>query len=143
MPPNLIVARYLDGRVVKGTSLNVDPARPTCHVRTDDGPIEVVLSELKALFFVRTLAGDARHEEGRDRTPGDARMVGGSPITVRFADGEEVVGATNRYPPNRPFFYVVPVDPRSNNVRILVNRAAAVSISDAAAGARPAARGRR
>lgn len=133
MPANLIVARFLDGRTVKGTSLNVDPARPTCHVRTNDGPIEVALKELKALFFVKDLSGNAAHQEGSRATPGDARLVGGTAISVEFADGERIVGATNRYPPNRPFFFMVPIDPKSNNLRILVNRAAAVRITEAPA----------
>ena len=33
-----------------------------------------------------------------------------------------------RYPPVREFFFVLPVDARSNNLRILVNRAAVVRI---------------
>jgi hypothetical protein len=37
------------------------------------------------------------------------------------------VGLTNRYPPNRDYFYVVPVDAESNNIRMLINRAAVVS----------------
>ena len=28
---NEVVAHYLDGRVVKGVSLDVDPGRPVCH----------------------------------------------------------------------------------------------------------------
>jgi hypothetical protein len=43
---------------------------------------------------------------------------------LHFPDGEVMVGLTNRYPPNRPFFFIVPVDQQSNNIRILVNRTA-------------------
>ena len=34
---NLVVARYLDGKLLKGTSLDVDPTRPTFHVRPPEG----------------------------------------------------------------------------------------------------------
>jgi hypothetical protein len=34
-----------------------------------------------------------------------------------------------RYPPVRPFFFVLPADARSNNVRVLVNRAAVKRMS--------------
>jgi len=130
---NTVVARYLDGRTVKGRSLNVDPTKPSFHVRTETGPIEVALKDLKALFFVKDTAGDAAHNEAMDPTPGDPRLVGGKPIEVEFKDGERIVGATNRFPPNKPFFFMVPVDPKSNNIRILVNRAAAKRISEAGA----------
>ena len=53
-------------------------------------------------------------------------------MSMRFRDGEEIVGITIRYPPNRPFFYVVPVDAASNNTRILVNRDAVVSMAEVA-----------
>jgi hypothetical protein len=74
---NQVVARFRDGRTLKGTSLNVDPARPTFHVRTAAGPVEVVLAELKALFFVKDHAGDPKHQEAAAPTRGDARLVGG------------------------------------------------------------------
>jgi hypothetical protein len=122
---NKVVAHYLDGRVVKGVSLDVDAERRTCHVRTaDTGTVEVKLVELKALFFVKDLAGDPAHAEGTAVDPGDVRARGACRIAVEFGDGERLVGLTVRYPPVRPFFFVLPADATSNNIRILVNRAA-------------------
>ena len=44
---NEVVAHYLDGRVVKGVSLDVDPGRPVCHIRTPaEGTLEVKLKDL-------------------------------------------------------------------------------------------------
>ena len=122
---NLVVARYLDGRVLKGTSLDVDPARPAFHVRPPEGKMaEVKLKDLKALFFVRSLEGDMARHEVHSLDPADQRAKGATPLALHFPDGEVMIGLTNRYPPNRPFFFVVPVDPASNNIRILVNRSA-------------------
>jgi hypothetical protein len=122
---NLVVARYLDGRTLKGTSLDVDPAKPTFHVRPPEGiTAEVKLKELKALFFVRTLEGDMARHEAHALNPADPRALGSTAVSLHFPDGEQIVGLTNRFPPNRPFFFVVPVDPESNNIRILVNRSA-------------------
>jgi hypothetical protein len=87
---NEVVARYLDGRVVKGVSLDVDPARPVCHIRTGQGSQEVKLKELKALFFVKDLLGDAARDEV-------LKLI-------------------------RPFFFVLPADTRSNNVRVLATK---------------------
>jgi len=131
MLANHVVARFRDGRVIKGTSLNVDPARPTFHVRTEHGPVEVKLNDLKALFFVKTAAGDPAHNEATEPTAGDPRLHGAFKLVVRFDDGEQIVGMANRYPPIGKFSFMLPIDPKSNNVRILVNRAATRSIADA------------
>jgi len=121
---NEVVAHYLDGRLVKGISLDVDPGRPICHIRTDQGALEVKLSDLKALFFVRDLAGRSGRKDILQLEPGDGRARGAYPIELEFQDGERLVGLTVRYPPVRPFFFVLPADAGSNNVRVLVNRAA-------------------
>jgi hypothetical protein len=132
MSLNHIVARYRDGRTIKGTSLNVDPSRPTCHIRTvDSGVVEVKLLELKALFFVKDPTGNPAHNEAMDPTPGDVRLVGAKKIAVAFEDGETVVGMANRFPPLGKFFFMIPIDPKSNNIRILVNRVATRSITEA------------
>ena len=126
---NKIVARFLSGRVLKGSSLDVDPTRPSFHVRPLEGKTEEVkLKDLKALFFVRSLEGDASRNDARSTDAHDSRLKGSSPITVKFADKEAIVGLTNRYPPNKPFFFIIPVDPNSNNIRILINRAAVVAM---------------
>lgn len=126
---NRVVARYRDGRIVKGMSLDVDAARPSCHVRPEGGQAtEVALADLKALFFVRSLEGSPQHHESVRVEPKDPRLHGSTVVRLRFEDGEELVGLTNAYPPTRPFFFVVPVDRESNTIRILVNRAAVVAI---------------
>lgn len=121
---NKVVARYADGRIVKGTTLNVDVAKPVLHVRAPDGiTAEVRLAELKALFFVKTLEGDSLHDEGMEAAPADPRGRGARLVEMRFRDGERLVAFANRYPLTANFFFVVPVDSGSNNIRILVNRA--------------------
>lgn len=121
---NQIVANLINGRVVKGMSFDVDPAKPRCHIKTDSGVVEVKLADVKALFFVKTLAGDPKRNDAQELDPSDNRRRGATAVEVRFKDGERIVGLTNRYPPRGPFFFIVPVDPASNNSRILVNQAA-------------------
>lgn len=127
---NKVVARYRDGWIVKGASLDIDPGRPSCHVRTPEGKtVEVQLKELKALFFVRSLEGDATYDENRTPDPQDPRSRGYKLVSLTFEDGEVMVGLTIRYPPDRKFFFILPVDPKSNNMRTLVNRDAVVSMA--------------
>lgn len=133
---NQVVAHFLDGRVVKGRTLDMDPGRPTFHVRSPlHPPIEVSLTDLKALFFVKDPAGDPTRVDRTELDENDARARGSQPIEVEFADGERVVGLTVRYPPVRQFFYILPADEGSNNLRILVNKAAVVRMSRPSAAA--------
>ena len=58
---NKVVARFLDGRVLKGTTLDFVPTRPHFHVTpvnaaSGDRPVQVDPKELKALFFVKGLS---------------------------------------------------------------------------------------
>lgn len=126
---NKVVARYRDGRTIKGASLDIDAGRPICHVRTPEGKtVEVQLKDLKALFFVRSLEGNSAHVEDLTPDPQDPRSRGARLVALKFEDGEVMVGLTIRYPPNRPFFFILPVDPKSNNIRTLVNREAIASM---------------
>ena len=56
-----VVARFNDGRIVRGYTKDFDPSRAHLHVLSDlrDGKSTIILlSDLKALFFVRDFAGD-------------------------------------------------------------------------------------
>jgi len=123
MAPNLVVARFKNGTILKGSSLDVDPARPICHIQTvDRGIVPVNLADLKALFFVKDVSGDPTRNEPVDPAPGDPLAHDRKQLVVEVLVGERIVGLTNRYPPLHRFFFIVPIDPKSNNVRILVNR---------------------
>ena len=138
---NLVVAHFLDGRILKGNSLDVDANKPVCHIRPPEGKAEEVkLAKLKALFFVRSLEGNAKHEEAGDVESGDLRVAGSAPISCRFSDGEVINGLTNRFPPIKPFFFLVPVDTRSNNIRILVNRSAVMKMENRHIAKQPASK---
>jgi hypothetical protein len=131
MQGHLIVARFIDGRVEKGTSTDVDPKRPICHILTPEGKkLEVSLANVKALFFVKTTTGRPDYKESKGQIAGDSRLLGTKRVRVVFADKEEIVGLTNRYPPNTPYFFMLPMDPQSNNIRILVNRAAVMEMTE-------------
>ncbi|MGH2651104.1 MAG: DUF6982 domain-containing protein [Actinomycetota bacterium] len=124
-----VVARYLDGRLVKGISFDVSFAKPVCHVTTpDQGVVKVTLADLKALFFVRDLVGNKDYQESKTVAPSDPRARGARQLEIRFRDGEVIVALAAGYSDERPFFFVVPADPKSNATRILVNRAAVEAV---------------
>jgi hypothetical protein len=58
----------------------------------------------------------------------DPRATGAKRLKITFRDGEELVALAPTYEGTRPLFYVLPADPNSNNIRILVNRTAVASV---------------
>lgn len=129
MLQNKIVVRYHDGRVVKGYTGDFLPTKPVFHLTPSGAPagekaLAVQLADLKAVFFVRDLAGNAEHKENLEFQPG--KPVIGRKIKVTFKDGETLVGTTQGYDPSRAGFFLVPADPASNNERcFVVSRSAA------------------
>ena len=128
---NKIVARYLDGRILKGQTSDFFPGKPTFHVNALDAPpgtkpVEVALKDLKAVFFVKDFAGyPGRHPRPEFDT---SRPPAGRKIKVAFKDNEVIVGITQAYQPDRPGFFLVPADPQSNNERCYVVREATQQI---------------
>jgi hypothetical protein len=128
MIQNRIVARFADGRTLKGTTQDFAPAKDAFHVIQSEGgarPVKVMLADLKALFFVKDVIGNAQCHESKEFT----RAGPGKRLQVTFADGEVLVGATQAYQPDRPGFFMVPADPQSNNDRVYVVSTAVRSVT--------------
>jgi hypothetical protein len=114
-----VVVRYADGRVLKGYA-DFDPEQPGFRLvplgDPDGDGVEIQVKDLKAVFFVRTFDGDPGHDESKDlyqARPPDTRKV-----SVRFRDGEELVGYTRQLDRHRSGLFFTPLDSRSNNLRV-------------------------
>jgi len=120
-----VVARFVDGRVLKGTTQDFAPHKPIFHLYVWDDPTARALAvpekEMKALFFVRSYEGNPKHVEDRDLAKAKGQ---GRKIVVTFADGEVLGGFTTGYSKDKQGFFVIPVDPKSNNSRVYVVTAA-------------------
>jgi hypothetical protein len=115
---NKVVAHFLDGQLLKGTTANFSPAKDRFHIACDGGKaIEVRVNQLKALFFVRELAGNPAHH-GRKEVDGTKGF--GRKVRCEFKDGEILRGFAQTFDPSRPGFFLVPVDPAENNERVFV-----------------------
>ncbi len=121
-----VVVHFLDGTMFKGATRNTNPGEGVFRVCDNESGemVRVELSELKAMFFVRTHKGNQDYQERFD-----IEKVGhGRKIRVHFKDGEVMEAYALGYHKNKPFFYMFPPDPESNNEKILVARSATTNI---------------
>ena len=120
MEPTKVVARYIDGRVIKGFTQDFFPNKDSFHLfqahKGSGEAIQVFVRELKAIFLVRDFKGNPFYEERKLYMKGE--KPSGRIVEVTFVDGEVLVGSTLGYDPKRQGFFVFPADPKSNNTRI-------------------------
>jgi hypothetical protein len=117
MTPNKVVARFKDGTMMKGTTADFFPNKNVFHLIMANGETLTVNTEqLKAIFFVKDFQGDKdRKETYADSIPG-----GGRKVQITFKDNETLAGFSQGYSPDRPGFFIIPADTKSNNERIFV-----------------------
>ena len=120
MEPIKVVVRYLNGQVLKGFTQDFLPNKDRFHLHPADKSsaesLEVFTKDLKAIFFVHDFAGNPQYDERKKYM--DSEKPQGRKVEVTFVDGEILVGSTLGYDPKRPGFFLFPVDPKSNNIRV-------------------------
>jgi uncharacterized protein DUF6982 len=126
---NRVVVALLDGRRLKGFVYDFVPSGDTLNIFPSAGdpqdkrPATVVeFAACKAIFFVRTHLGNQQvaAEVRREAEDPKKRAPRGKKVKIVFSDGEEMVACTEVYNPKRFGFFVYPLDPRSNNLRIFI-----------------------
>jgi hypothetical protein len=115
MIANKIVVKYKDGKIVKGWSTDFGPNKEIFHLHPLEeygkDALEIEISSLKAVFFVKDYKGDKDYKK--------VRTFEGQPQGI-FKDGENFYGTTHSYDPERKGFFVYPIDPKDNNDRVFV-----------------------
>lgn len=118
---NKAVVAFLDGRRLKGYIYNFSAQKDRFRLFSEEDALQrqgtdVQMKELKAIFFARDFVGNREYQESQSLDPQNQ----GRKAEVIFRDGEKLVGTTDAYNPQRTGFFMVPVDPRSNNLRVFV-----------------------
>ena len=121
---NLVVARYRDGSLVKGVTYDFGPNKKVFHVMPNGDKsgknMTVSLSDLKAVFFVKSFQGKQDHPPFRDLPKEEINAVGMVKVKITFTDGETLMGTTQGYDPERSGFFLVPLEQDTNNLRVFV-----------------------
>lgn len=125
-----VVAHFLDGRLVKGTTADFVAHRPVFHLQPMDGGGAAVIrcDELKAIFFVKDYAGYPGRKDIRGFIDAPSENVHGRKVAVSFKDGELFCGYSLAFSAERAGFFVFPADPESNNLRVFVMLKAAKEV---------------
>jgi hypothetical protein len=121
MKESKLVVRYLDGRVVKGHTLDFSSTKEGFHLISGDraaGSHEVRFNQIKAVFFVKDFIGNREYDE-RKEFDGSQKVMG-KKMQVTFLDGEVLTGIAEVYMPNRVGFMLFPPDPKANTEKVFV-----------------------
>lgn len=124
-----IIARRLDGTVLKGHTRNFDPSRPAFTLTIPDAPegereVAVRFDQLKAVFFVKDFEGNPEYSEKKEFFD----PLVGRRLQVTFTDGEMIFGTSLSYDATRDGFFLFPVDKFSNNDKVFVVAAAVANV---------------
>lgn len=129
---NTVVVHTNKHQLLKGTTNDFLPTKDRFHLVPAGAapgamPLEISIADLKAVFFVKDLKGTPDHVKKNAFDPNVP--VQGRKIRVVFQDGEIMLGTTQGYQVGRQGFFVVPVDPKSNNERCYVVSAATKEVT--------------
>lgn len=118
---NKAVVAFLDGRRLKGYIYNFSAQKDRFRLFLEQDTlqregVDVQMKDLKAIFFARDFVGNREYTESQTLSS----QNGGRKAEVTFRDGEKLVGTTDAYNPQKTGFFIVPADPRSNNLRVFV-----------------------
>ena len=118
---NKLVVHLVNGEIRKGFSNNFAPHKPSFHLKLmGEGPVcisNIFLDKLKALFFVRSFEGDSSTIDSEDFTQAP---LPGKHLIVHFYDGEKLHGVSDTVHRDRTGFFLNPIDPNSNIIRVFV-----------------------
>lgn len=127
-----VVLHVRAGKLLKGLLTGFTPTAERVYLQPESGPaqspIEVRVSDLKAIYYVRSLAGNRQYKKKRYFGAMEGK---GKRIMVRFKDGEILCGfIEGELPwkdgfltspdPSLKGFFMSPADPEGNNTKVFV-----------------------
>jgi hypothetical protein len=118
--PAQVAIKFLNGQVQKGSIEDFQPPTGKVILDSAEGRTEIVLSDLKAIFFLR--------EPNTLPVKEEALKHGGTKVKVLFADGEELVGYTYAIKLQEEGFFLFPISKTDNNERVYVIRKNAIRV---------------
>jgi hypothetical protein len=131
-PGEQAVLHLRAGKLQKGLLIGFTPTANTVRLQLESepakAPIEVKVSDLKAIYYVRTLSGNKQYKKKRYFGSIETK---GKRIMVRFKDSEILCGFIEGdlpwkdgfltlSDPDLKGFFIYPADPEGNNTKVFV-----------------------
>ena len=123
-----VVVKFKDGKILKGWTTNISPNKEVFYLykheefreQEEKDVVEVKLSSLRAVFFVKSHKGNKDYKKVRTFKGQPKITPSQRKIIVTCNDDEKIYGTTLGYNPNKKGFFVYPIDPKDNNERIFI-----------------------
>ncbi len=127
------VVKYQNGEIIKGWIEDFRPDRESFILfplieYSEEESLEINFSSLKAVFFVKDFMGNKDYKKVRtfnfdiNITPSQRKLI------VNFKAGEHLYGTSHGYGRYKIGFFIYPIDPKDNNVRIFTVHSAVESV---------------
>ncbi len=127
------VVKYQNGEIIKGWIEDFRPDRESFILfplieYSEEESLEINFSSLKAVFFVKDFMGNKDYKKVRtfnfdiNITPSQRKLI------VNFKAGEHLYGTSHSYGRYKIGFFIYPIDPKDNNVRIFTVHSAVESV---------------
>ena len=131
-----VVVKFKDGKILKGWTANISPNKEVFYLykhkelreKDKEDIIEVKLSSLRAVFFVKSHKGNKDYKKVRTFKDQPKVTPSQRKIIVTCKDGEKIYGTTLGYNPNKKGFFIFPIDPKDNNERIFISQVVVESV---------------
>ena len=136
MNKQMVIIRFLDGRIIRGY---IDKfSQQNSHISIVDeksNKQSIQLNQLKAVFYVKSFEGNKHYAE--KKTFRETKQKG-KKILVRFKDGESLTGHLEGdvpwergffLEPKKGGFFLIPSDYKSNNRRVFVVSEAVTNVT--------------
>jgi hypothetical protein len=127
MKKHKVVLKFLDGKMMKGYMDDLPTEDQLVFVEDKTSKeLRLPISDLKAIFFVKTFHGNKDYSEKKTYT---ALHQSTKKILVRFKDSETLVGYLEgdvpwqkgfHLEPKKGGFFLIPTDHNSNNIKVFV-----------------------
>ena len=118
---NKVVVHTAAGEILKGFTADFSSRRSSFLLSTEEDGIRmnqtIELSDLKAVFFVKSFQGNFLHKTLHTF---DDEPAYGKKVMLKFRDGERFYGRVEVLRPEDPGFFIYPLDKASNTIRAFV-----------------------
>ena len=126
MTKSKVVVRLKDKTLLKGQISNFSTFHDFFQLELLNGDsVMVKLDKIKAMFFVKSFEGNKQYKYKYE----DNLSWVGDKITLKFDDGEKMVGYSQYFEVTPKGYFITPADVNGNNTYVFALKSAIASMS--------------